>query len=189
MKLCFLAVRAPWDCSPKANYHRIIGWKRPLRPSSPTVTSTPPCLLNRVLKCHSYMFFEHLWAGDSTTALGSLFQRLPNYSALNCKISALQLPARSLSQHATPSRSRAPQHFAEDVSLLKFRGGGGNQSRATHILQLPPHEGHVCHLEETGSAEAPQRLRPLTWTQLLLLLPTAPHRALPAPQGPPLTML
>ena len=37
--------------------HRIIGWKRPL---SPTITPTPPCLLNHVLKCHIYTFFEHL---------------------------------------------------------------------------------------------------------------------------------
>ena len=40
--------------------HRIIGWKRPLRSSSPTVTTTPPCLLNHVPKRHIYRFFEHL---------------------------------------------------------------------------------------------------------------------------------
>jgi len=40
--------------------HRIIGWKRPLRSSSPTIHPTPPCLLNRIPKCHIYMFFEHL---------------------------------------------------------------------------------------------------------------------------------
>ena len=40
--------------------HRIIGWKRPLRSSSPTIHPTPPCLLNHVLKFHIYMFFEHL---------------------------------------------------------------------------------------------------------------------------------
>jgi len=38
--------------------HRIIGWKRPLRSSSPTINPTPPCLLNWVLKCHVYRFFE-----------------------------------------------------------------------------------------------------------------------------------
>jgi len=32
------------------------GWKRPLRSSSPTVAPTPPCLLNRVLKCHFVIF-------------------------------------------------------------------------------------------------------------------------------------
>jgi len=36
------------------------GWKRPLRSWSPTVNPTPPCLLNDVLKCHIYMFFEYL---------------------------------------------------------------------------------------------------------------------------------
>jgi len=36
------------------------GWKRPLRPSSPTINPTPPCLLIHVLKCHIYTFFEHL---------------------------------------------------------------------------------------------------------------------------------
>jgi len=36
------------------------GWKRPLRSSSPTITPTPPWLLNHVLKCHIYMIFEHL---------------------------------------------------------------------------------------------------------------------------------
>jgi len=40
--------------------HRIIGWKRPLRSSSPTIDPTPPCLLNHTLKCHIYTFFEHL---------------------------------------------------------------------------------------------------------------------------------
>jgi len=40
--------------------HRIIGWKRPSRLSSPTINTTPPCLLNHVLKCNIYMFFEHL---------------------------------------------------------------------------------------------------------------------------------
>jgi len=40
--------------------HRIIGWKRPLRSSSPTIHPTPPCLLNHVPKCHIYTFFEHL---------------------------------------------------------------------------------------------------------------------------------
>ena len=47
-------------------HHRIIesqnhqGWKRPLRSSSPTINPTPLCLLNHVLKCHIYPFFEHL---------------------------------------------------------------------------------------------------------------------------------
>ena len=40
--------------------HRIIGWKRPLRSSSPTITPKPPCLLNHILKCHFYTFFKHL---------------------------------------------------------------------------------------------------------------------------------
>ena len=45
--------------------HRIIGWKRPLRSSSPAVTPTPPCLLNHVSKCHIYTVFEPLqgWSG------------------------------------------------------------------------------------------------------------------------------
>jgi len=34
--------------------HRIIGWKRPLRSSGPTVNPTPPCLLNHIPKCHIY---------------------------------------------------------------------------------------------------------------------------------------
>ena len=40
--------------------HRIIGWKRPLRSSRPTIHPTPPCLLNHVPKCHIYTFFGHL---------------------------------------------------------------------------------------------------------------------------------
>ena len=40
--------------------HGIIGWKRPLKSSSPTVNPTPPCLLNHVPKCHIYTVFEHL---------------------------------------------------------------------------------------------------------------------------------
>jgi len=42
------------------NGHRIIGWQRPLRSPSPTVTPTPPCLLNHVPKCHTYTVFEPL---------------------------------------------------------------------------------------------------------------------------------
>jgi len=41
-------------------YHRIIGWKRPLRSSSPTTCPTTPCLLNHIPKCHIYTFFKHL---------------------------------------------------------------------------------------------------------------------------------
>ena len=40
--------------------YRIIGWKRPLRSSSPTSHPTTPCLLNHILKWHIYMFFKHL---------------------------------------------------------------------------------------------------------------------------------
>jgi len=40
--------------------HRIIGWKRSLRSSSPTTQPTPPFLLKHILKCHFYMFFKHL---------------------------------------------------------------------------------------------------------------------------------
>jgi len=49
------------------------GWKRPLRSSSPTVNPTPPCLLNHVLKCHSYKFLNTSRDDDSTTSLASLF--------------------------------------------------------------------------------------------------------------------
>ena len=41
--------------------HRIVGWKRPLRPSSPTITAAPPSLLNHVPKCHTHTVFEPLW--------------------------------------------------------------------------------------------------------------------------------
>jgi len=56
--------------------HRIIGWKRPLKSSCPTITLTPPCLLNHVMKCHICTFFEHLQGWDSTTSLHSLVQCL-----------------------------------------------------------------------------------------------------------------
>ena len=39
--------------------HRIIGWKRPLRSSGPTIHPTPPCLLNHVPNCHIYTFSKH----------------------------------------------------------------------------------------------------------------------------------
>jgi len=42
------------------SFHRITGWKRPLRSSSPTIHPTAPFLLNHVLKCHIHMFFKHL---------------------------------------------------------------------------------------------------------------------------------
>jgi len=34
------------------DFHRIIGWKRPLRSSTPTIHPTPPCLLQHIPKCH-----------------------------------------------------------------------------------------------------------------------------------------
>jgi len=40
--------------------HRITGWKRPLRSSSPTITPAPPRLLNPVPKCHIHTVFEPL---------------------------------------------------------------------------------------------------------------------------------
>jgi len=40
--------------------HRITGWKRPLRSSSPTICPTPPRLLNHGLKYRIYTFFEPL---------------------------------------------------------------------------------------------------------------------------------
>jgi len=36
------------------------GWKRPRRSSHPTITSTPPCLLNHVPKCNIHVVFEPL---------------------------------------------------------------------------------------------------------------------------------
>lgn len=54
-----------------------------------------------------------------------------NYSALDCKISASQLSVRSLSQHATPSRSWTWQDLVQDVSLLKFR-----EKKKTELLTL-----------------------------------------------------
>jgi len=45
---------------PAWKVHRITGWNRPLRSSSPTIRPTTPCLLNHTPKCHIYTFFEHL---------------------------------------------------------------------------------------------------------------------------------
>ena len=44
----------------RSQNHRIIGWKRPLRSLSPTVSPTPPCLLNQIPKCPIYTVFKHL---------------------------------------------------------------------------------------------------------------------------------
>ena len=41
----------------ESSNHRIIGWKRPLRSSCPTIHPTPPCLTNHILKCHIHIFF------------------------------------------------------------------------------------------------------------------------------------
>jgi len=49
-----------WDWGFGQGNHRIIGWKRPLRPSSPTIHPTPPCLLNHIPQCHIYTVFEPL---------------------------------------------------------------------------------------------------------------------------------
>jgi len=43
-----------------ASHHRVMGWKRPLRSSSPTANPTPPCLLNHVPKGHIHTLFKHL---------------------------------------------------------------------------------------------------------------------------------
>ena len=43
----------------KSLNHRFIGWKRPLRSSSPTVTPKPPCLLNHIPKVpHLHIFLN-----------------------------------------------------------------------------------------------------------------------------------
>ena len=56
----------------ESQIHRIITWKGPLRSSSPTVTPTPPCLVNHVLKCQVYTFFEHLSGLSSPETLEAL---------------------------------------------------------------------------------------------------------------------
>jgi len=70
---------------PREMNHRIIGWKRPLRSSSPTVNPTPPCLLNHAPRCHIYtlswtppgMVTQPLpWAACSN--VWPLFQIFPN---------------------------------------------------------------------------------------------------------------
>jgi len=58
----------PWTPAPQAAHEGVrtteslnhSGWKRPLRSSSPTVTLTPPCLLNYVPKCHIHTAVEPL---------------------------------------------------------------------------------------------------------------------------------
>jgi len=57
--ICLLFER-PHLRQKQSQNHRIIGWKRALRSSSPTIHPTPPCLLNHIPKCHIYTFFEHL---------------------------------------------------------------------------------------------------------------------------------
>jgi len=73
--------------------HRIIGWKRPLRSSSPTIHPTTPGLLYHILKYHIYMFLNTSRDSDSTTSLGSLFQCLTTLSIKKFfQISNLNLP-------------------------------------------------------------------------------------------------
>ena len=57
-------------------FHRIIGWKRPLRSLSPTIHPTPPCLLNRIWSATSTCFLNTSRDGDSTTSLSSPVQCL-----------------------------------------------------------------------------------------------------------------
>ena len=97
-KLLFLQVCFPSKWGVLAN-HRIVGWKRPLRSSSPTVHPTTPCLLNHnILKCHIYMFFWNTSRDrDSTTPLGSRFQCLTTLSVEKFfLISNLNLPWHNL---------------------------------------------------------------------------------------------
>jgi len=49
-------------CHPRSEDDRIIGWKRPLRSSGPTIYPTSPCLRSHIPKCHIYTSFEHLQA-------------------------------------------------------------------------------------------------------------------------------
>jgi len=56
--------------------HRIIGWKRLLRSSSPTIHPTPPFLLNHILRCHIYTFLHTSRDGDPTTSLGNKTRKL-----------------------------------------------------------------------------------------------------------------
>ncbi|KAK4831211.1 hypothetical protein QYF61_016048 [Mycteria americana] len=66
---------------------------RHLGSSSLTVSPTPPCLLNHVLKCHIYMFFNSSRDGDFTTSLDTLFQCLTTLSVKKFfLISNLNLP-------------------------------------------------------------------------------------------------
>jgi len=58
----------------------IESWNHRLEKTSKIVNPAPPFLLNHVPKWHIYTFFETSRDGDSTTALGSLFQGLTTLS-------------------------------------------------------------------------------------------------------------
>ena len=69
------------------------GWKRPLRSSSLTITPTPPCLLNHVLKCHIHTFSEPLQGWGLHHFPGSLVQCSITVSVKKSfLISSLNLP-------------------------------------------------------------------------------------------------
>jgi len=59
------------------------GWKRPLRPFSPTISPSPLCPLTMSLCATSTQFMNTSRDGDSTTSLGSLFQYLTALSENN----------------------------------------------------------------------------------------------------------
>ena len=112
-------------CVAGGNNSRIIGRKRPLRSSSPTVNPTPPCLLNRILKCHIYVVFEHLqgWrlhhlAGQPVPTPDHSFSKevFPNIQSepplMQLEVIASRPVSGYLGEETNPRLTAATSHFS-----------------------------------------------------------------------------
>ena len=107
-----------WQRRFPAQNHRIRGWKRALRPSSPAITPTPPCLLNRIPKCPIYKFLEHRQPGHCQSTLGRGSESLLCRGSKRLPPADLHrsLSARSCSQSGPADKAGSAPHPARSSS-------------------------------------------------------------------------
>lgn len=111
---------------------------------------SPKCLTVASKSKKKSFPFTPFWSSncESTLAAHAHGTAVPKQiSALHWDISRLAaLSVQTVRARCTFKNLSASSHS---------KGKKPNHNRVTHVVQLSLHEGHVCHLEETDSAEAP----------------------------------
>jgi len=140
--------------------HRIIGWKRPLRSSSPAIHPTPPFLLNHVPKCHIYTFFE----------------TLQGWGLHHCPGQPSPMSDHSFSKHIVPNIQSKPHLMQLEAiashPIAGYLGEETNPHLTTPSFQGVVESNKVPRQPPLLQTEQPQLPQPL----LIRLVLQTPHQ-------------